>query len=381
MVIAGLISWIIGILMGWASKKLYSKIAKNLIIRHRKMLYDEKTRKWIDRFYEKNGKYGDLYECTIGGKVKKIPYLSKWFGFAIDINSTSVIEHKTTEKPKFRISKFTNWKRKVIGQTLFDDEALYVYNAKSYNSIETNTCTFYEKLAYIDSIERETTRCSHCFLFLPRKRKQYFSSFDNSLKQNMQPMSIGCHVACVINHEGKKKICIEKRSEKVFTYGGYYAVLPVFGMVPIPNSQSENTLKYNVIKEYCEELFNVKELEHPANRPDPLWFYKENVHAKELVEQLDQGNARLVYLGFGIDALSGMSILSVLLYIHDEQLSEKVYKQSTANWEAENLKNGIEFVDISEPRIAEIFGDNKLQPGSAVAIDLSIKYLKKEGLL
>ena len=362
-------------------KSRIQELSKKVFLKRRRELYrNKRTTSWIENYYDLKGNYDNLYDCRIGTVQKKILYLTneKWVGLDLDIYKQDILRLDHGELMNFRTNKLMIRARKFLGQRLFNDDTLYLYSANSADNLVVRKCKFYEKLTYIDSLERETRLCSrYRHICKPRLRDTYFSSFDRCVSQNRQPMSIGCHVACVITIDGKKLVCIEKRSEETFTYGGYFAVLPVFGLVPIPNEGQGNILLFNIIKEYCEELFNINELEHAPVRANPFWFYKSISQAQQLLECLEKQTAFCKYLGYGVDAVNGMGVLSVLLHVTDEKVSESIYQQNIANWEVSsgNTEPGIQFVSIDDFSLAVYLEKSEYQNASAITLDLAIKHL------
>lgn len=386
-------SAILGALIGIVLTEIYQHLTKSWIqvflkkffLKSRRELYrNKRITSWIENYYDFKGNYDNLFDCEIGTAQKKILFLTneKWSNLDLDIYKQDILRLDQGQSMKFKTNMWMISVRRFLGQRLFNADSLYLYSATSADNLVVRKCKFYEKLTYIDSLERETHRCSrYKRICKPRIRDTYFSSFDRCVSQNRQPMSIGCHVACVITIDGKRLVCIERRSTETFTYGGYFALLPVFGLMPIPNDSQGNILLFNIIKEYCEELYNINELERAPVRADPFWFYKSLPQAQQLLECLEKQTAFCKYLGYGVDAVNGMGVLSVLLYVTDEKVSKSIYEQNIANWEvsSENTKCGIQFVPIDDPSLAVHLEENDYQNASAITLDLAIKHLQKSG--
>lgn len=383
MIIGGIIGIILTELYEQCLKNCAKKIYKKIILKKRIELYSsERIREKIFNYYEKKHNLEDLHVCKIGTCARTLLYLTKhdWINLNIDVvNCSSIITVNPDDSQHFKINMSMIKKRKFIGQNLFNDETLYLHSVTGNACFVTKKCSFFEKLTFIDSVEKETYIFSKHFSFTrPKIRNKYYSSFESCIRMNRNPTSIGCHVACVITMNGNNYICIEKRSTKTFTYGGYYALLPVFGLVDIPpnvTSYQDNILLYNIVKEYCEEFFSVEELEHLHNRTNPYWFYTQVPQAKMLIDSINDGTTECKYLGFGFDAVNGMGILSCLIYIKDENISKEIYNNNNANWEVDDENLGIEFIKIDDHVLQEYLQDYRYQPASAITIQMALDYI------
>ena len=388
---SSLFEWIMGGIIGVIITEVYEHLIKKSIAELRKrheykkysFLYSsERVREKLIQYYEKKHKLDDLHVCRIGDVSRTILYLtqSSWINLRIDVLTQNYIItiNPDTTRP-FKTNKAMIKKRQAIGQTLFNDPTLYLSTTNGSSHFTVKKCSFYEKLSFIDSIEKETyLYAQKTSIKIPSLRNKFYSSFERCIAANRNPTSIGCHVACIITIDGKKYICIEQRSKKTFTYGGYYALLPVFGLVDIPNhigNDPPNVLFYNIVKEYCEEFFSVEELERNSNRTNPYWFYDQIPYAKNLIDSIKAGTSECKYLGFGFDAVNGMGILSCLLYIKDEDISKEIYKNNKANWEVETSGVGIKFVEVNDTTLKTYLQDYQYQPASAITIQMALDYI------
>lgn len=380
------VGWIIGALIGIILDRLYDSFIKKhmkqiylqISRKRRHYLYNNvKVKEWVERYYRNK----QLFECSFGKQKTRIPFLTtnSWYGFSKDVFATDIIQ-VCEDKMTFPINRRMIKHRERIGQRLFNDPSLFFKRIGKGHCFITQECCFFEKLTFINSIEKETYICSKNKYIKPKKREKFFKNFDIALEEKNQPMSMGCHVAFIINYKGEKMVAINKRSESTFTYGGSYALVPVFGLCPIPNNTKSNILLYNIIKEYCEEMFNKSILERrSSSHADPLWFYREFPEAVELLDGLKEQRVFCKYLGFGVDAINGMGIIASMIYVKDNVLSEKIFHNCAANWEVEdqNYGEGIHFVKLNDQSIMSNVEKGLFQGGSAFALSLSISEIKK----
>ncbi len=364
-----------------------NKIRKKMFLKKRLNLYqDKKIRNFIINYYSKQGSLAELYDCEIQGYSKKILFLTNefWSNLDIDVlNSNSLIKVVDGPSLEFKINNKMIKERQWAGQTIFDEPALYLSRVSLQNQIEAKCCSFFQKLTLIDNFEKETYKSSRSvFKKRPKLRNKILSSFNAAVFNNTYPISMGCHVIFSIKYKNDIYIALQQRSNKTFTYGGYYATVPVFGLVPIPKSDlstthdalHKNILLYNIIKEYCEEVFNISDLEHNKTHADPLWFYQEEDEAKDLIDSLKKQSTICKVLGFGFDAINSLSIFSVLLYVDDEKLSENIYKLCNSNWE---IEEGIKFYQSNNEQFKMLLEQELLQNGTAFSLSLALKYINE----
>ncbi len=387
------ISLILGAILGVVLTQIYEKIVLKFIVnqywgfyktKRFKIYNDKRINNFIFEYYKKQDTFSDLYDCEIQGYSSKIPFLynSNWINMDKDICLNPAIV-KVVDSPKlnYKVNNGIIKKRRAIGQNIFDDDCLYFSKITSDGRIEAKVCSFFQKITLIEMLENETykaARESHCKTKL---RDQSLASFNKAVSNNSLPISLGCQVIVALKIHSQTFIALHKRSMETFTYGGYIASIPVFGLVPIPKrnngEESENVLLYNILKEYCEELHNKTILEKKENHINPFWFYNLYDEAKELLESLKNGNSKCTMLGYGFDAINGLSILAVLLYVQDENLAQKIYDGCESNWE---IDGNAFFCEINDPSLRRYLEVKRYENGTAFALSQALNSLKKEGV-
>jgi len=377
---------ILGIVLTEVYEKIIVRFVRNkyrtVVLKNRFKLYnDDAIRDFIFRYYGNN--FADLFDCEILGVTKRILFLTNktWSELNIDIyESQDILKLINSPSPQYKVNNQMIKKRSFIGQRLFDDDALYLSRVTTDCKIESKKCRFYQKLTLIDALERETFSVAvRKFRKRTKLRDATLKTFQTAISTKNYPVSLGCHVVLIINIDGKKYVALETRSNQTFTYGGSIASVPVFGMVPIPQNQNstigdnlkENVLLYNILKEYSEELYNRDSLEKIANRTDPFWFYEDLSETHSLIQSLQEKKSHCRFLGYGFDAINGLSILATMLYIEDDMLSKSIYKNCNANWEIDN--DSIMFYSINDHAILDYHNNSKFQNGTAFALALALK--------
>lgn len=385
------VSLILGAILGVVLTQIYEKIVLKFIINQYTNFYknkrfkiynDKRINNFIFEYYKKKDTFSDLYDCEIQGYSSKIPFLYNisWIKMDKDIYKNPTLL-KVVDSPKlnYKVNKVIVKKRLAIGQNIFDDDCLYFSKITSNGEIEAKVCSFFQKLTLIDTLENETykaARKTHCKTEL---RDKTLASFNKAISNNGLPVSLGCQVVVALKIKNETFIALHKRSTKTFTYGGFIASIPVFGLVPIPkrynDEETENVLLYNILKEYCEELHNKTILEKREKHINPFWFYDLFDEAKELLISLKNDNSKCTMLGYGFDAINGLSILAVLLYVQDEDLAQKIRSCCETNWE---IDGNAFFCNIKDPILRKYLEEMSYENGTAFALSQALDYLKKE---
>lgn len=372
---------------------LKSFLRKHWISRQQKLYNSQKVLDYVNEYYNQNGHYDELYHSEIAGYERTIPFLSHkgWHGLSVDIYRTpDIIQTIDGDALPYKINRHIIRKRKTMGQRLTNEKVLYFSEAKDPLHFVAKECDFFQKISLVGKMEEETFHAVFPAIRETLLRNKLIPDFFTAIKRKPYPVSFGCDVALIICIDGKERVALQKRSLETSSYGGYMAVLPSFGLCPLPDGANpemvykstlyNNPFFYNIIKEYCEEIFNKKELEHtPGGHANPYWFYEKMKEARELINALDEGRASCTYLGFGFDTINGMANLAAMLYIPDETLSMKIYKNSISNWESRSAvqQNGIQFVETDFTILQDYLKNNEYQCESAFTLSLALAELEK----
>ena len=380
----------IGAMLGVLFSEMYNKVIVNKITQYktekfremRRAIYsDPEIHLFIQNYYKERDAYEELFNYEVQNYSGKILFLTspEWSSLRIDIfRNNNILHFVDSEKTNFEIDNRMIEKRKKYGQRIFPAECLVLSRALEVGCIEVKKCSFYEKLTLIDRLENETYKAAKC---RNKRRLKYrdciMGNFKSALCEKNQPVSLGCHVIFALKLNGKIKIALHERSQETFTYGGYWASIPVFGIVPIPLQQNrnDNILLYNILKEYSEELFDRTVLAKEERHVSPFWFYSKFPETIDILKSLEKRESECLMLGYGFDAINGLSIIASLLYVSDEVLAEKILNTCRVNWE---VKSQVIFYDLDAPEIMTYFKEKRYQTGTAYALSLAIKYLEEK---
>jgi uncharacterized CHY-type Zn-finger protein len=382
---------ILGTVLSIAVPFVYEKIKKTMIVRARtsrqNLLESGHAYDWLIRYYQSKDHLIDLYDCKIGNFEIKIPFLTKdsWNRFEKNLlKDENFMEYSETADQKFPIDNELIKKRILLNQRLFNEATLYLDRfQESGDAIKlyVKSCQYYQMFTLLASLEEETFRAikKNKFNHTPI-RDSMCSDLVRAQQIHKKPSSIGCQVALALRTPEGFELLIQTRSHATITYGGAKALIPVFGLSPIPGIEApKNILLYNFIKEYCEELFNYEDLITlmASKRAEPFWFF-ELPEAKDILHLIENGDFIFEYLGFGFDALNGSSTLAMLVVINNVDFSQKLKTKIYANWEVHERSyevEPIEFVDYHSAKFEEWLRQKKYQYGSAFAISRAIKRL------
>lgn len=180
---------------------------------------------------------------------------------------------------------------------------------------------------------------------------------------------------------------LNTRAHETITFGGSKALLPTFGLSPItPGDVDGNVLVYNLVKEYCEELFRYDDLIERVShgRVDPYWFYK-LPEAAELFEFWRDGIVTIETVGFGVDAMNGTATLGLMMIMHDVGFGDRLKQQIRANWEVAQAvardDDPVEFIDISDYRLERYLREDRYHFGAAFTLSLALKRMLQRATL
>lgn len=353
--------------------------------------------KWILSYYRKNNREGDLYNCRIGRFETEVPFLTKpdWLMFEkLHFNSWSnddlIIFSEASNR--FDIDYNALAKRKELGNVIFPDgPAVYLgriqKNEDKNISFHVRPCTFYQVLSNISKLEDETfNNIRNNKLKSTPFRDKYIASITSVESLGVKPFGLGCAVLLALKTEDSYELIIHKRAGNIDTYPDAMAVIPNFGLEPVPGyhykpTRSNELLLYNFLKEYVEEMFNYEDLITQANckKINPYWFFEHSKEAKNMLTAIDKQSVNMVFLGFGFDCLNGVPILSLLAIIDDYTVINNIKMESELNWEGEktyvvNLNNEIH-------TLTHWLKDGKYHPGAAFTISRALSYLKEHNLI
>ncbi len=387
LVIGGVVGAIFSILGQeiW-NKHLFSSVLKrsNILKRH-SLLEGQTIYDWIESYYVNAGKESDLYLCKIGSEVMRIPFLTshKFSNINLSISefSSQFIFAGQSDR-SFSIFNHLVRRRKALGQILFDEPTIYLDSIRWKDNkfiVIGKSCRYFEMFSLLAKIEEET----YSSMSSGKKQKtpvrdKILPNFETASQVKHRPISIGCQVAMFFRTQNSWEILLQVRSHSTITFGGTSALIPVFGLSPIGESCGEELILHNIVKEYCEELFDYEDLIKIANsrRPSPLWFLKIR-EAKEFTQGMNESKIKIFFNGMGFDGLNASLTLSFAVII-EQELSCEIKDRINANWEVattEEAELPIEFIDYRSPKLGDLLRSKSLHVGSAFSISRGLQML------
>lgn len=172
---------------------------------------------------------------------------------------------------------------------------------------------------------------------------------------------------------------ISKRSPNLAEYPNVYGVIPAGTFQPCYFRQwpavhnleqdEEFDLRYTVLREYLEEVFNWGRTKISNLSPKQLLL--ESKEARDLIELAKGGKARFTWTGFAIALETAKVELSCLLSVDDPYYYKKYEKMLSPNYETSQIIQTL----YQEPNIRPFLADLPIAPASAMALSLGLKVL------
>ncbi|SDU53456.1 hypothetical protein [Jiangella alkaliphila] len=203
-----------------------------------------------------------------------------------------------------------------------------------------------------------------------------FRGFDEAVAGPLRPVVISATAACVFEHaDGGREVALQRRSDRVVTPRGMYAVAPVFGLEPNVLGWSRSRfglVTYNVLKEILEEFFDEEELSRAADQPvaaHPDWVFHSE-HGRRLVAELDAGRLRLRCTGAAIDISDGSVVLAVLTHFTSPAYADELKLTARGSWESATAGGPrIEFAPLDGRELTALMTADTMTASSIFSLD------------
>lgn len=213
-----------------------------------------------------------------------------------------------------------------------------------------------------------------------------FRGFDEAVAGPLRPVVISATATCVLETgDGRREVALQRRSNRVVTARGMYAVAPVFGLEPnvLGSSRSRfGLVTYNVLKEILEEFFDEDELTRAADQPGaahPDWIFRSE-HGRRLVSELDAGRLRLRCTGAAIDISDGSIVLAVLAHFTSPEYAHELGLTARGSWESATAGGPrIEFVPFDGPELTALMTTGTMTASSIFSLDRARTWLDRQG--
>lgn len=390
LVAGAILGYLVNELFKWGRRTWSSRASEKRIAKRRALMEGGAVTDWLLGYYRTSGAGDDLFECRIGAATATLPFLTRpeWQTPATIGRDDDDILRLAPRGPRtFPVDDKLIKRRERLGQTLFDDPTVYLDGIETgpdgAPTIEYGVCRYFQMVTALAALEEETfDEVEHPRFHKTPVRDRALASLELAEAATFKPLSVGCTAALAVRTARGYDLLIQSRSHATVTYGGTRAVIPNFGLAPVPASAEPEIgpFFYNYVKEYCEELFDFEDLIAlgATKRTDPLWFL-ELEPARELLELYESGRFSLERLGFGFDCMNGVTSIGLLARIEDIEAGQRLKKHIIANWEVSHPTGGqdaVLFVDAFDDRLATWLKEGGYQYGSAFTISLAQRRLR-----
>jgi hypothetical protein len=395
-----LLGAVFGILLG-ALPRGYSGLRRwrlrVTVARRRALATSGAIDRWLLDYYD--GYACSLFYSEINGHVRYVPVLydrSLVFPRVLDPVSDWPLQVEPERLNPFSVDQALLDKRRKMGAILFQSwrKSMYLdsisFEPRPEMVVIVRPCEYFEIATALIGLEEETYRSVH------RDTRRYrLGRTKNPLRdehrrnlpvqggRQLRPLSVGSNTVLAIKAGCDYQIAIQTRAETVITSPNTKAVIPNYGFEPnmfAGRKSSYGVVYYNFIREYLEELFDYDEIigrSKWAQNPDWLLRLPE---ARTLLHAIRTGRFTLVYLGAGIECLSGTTTLALLAIIEDQSVIDELMQRLSPNYEVVTPTTTlvpVEFLSIADPRLGIWHERGKYQASTAFALALALRYLRQ----
>lgn len=176
---------------------------------------------------------------------------------------------------------------------------------------------------------------------------------------------------------GKHYVIVMDRSPVNVDFPSAMALAPSGVFSPWFNIEGEADLRYQILREFGEEVFSREQLRRPPESATDTEWVQSSVPVSALADLLNDpnGGATLRTTGFQFNALSAAPQVSSLLYIDDPVYASWVY--DTVTYENSEMREGNVMMFEAEEALESTLTDN-WAPGAAAALSQSLRAAKHE---
>ncbi len=370
-----ILSLIIGTILGWYGREWiedFLKKRKQIKASSRiEILHSEKIKNWLIDYYVENDFEEHLFLSSINGEKKSIPFLTKenWYGKLF--STKPFLKIKNNEKNcQVKIKDKYIKKRKHFGQNIWNDTILCLESVNDTQSsihIDAMKCEFYQYVCRCGVLEDETINIIKNNWEKTPFRDECAKTLLELSSGSLEASGIGLNCLIAYKDNSSYKFILQRRTNELFTGGGFIAVTPCSYIEPLKNMDGNgDIILYNFLKELYEELYDQEELIRSKQRLRDDWFYQQDPISTLLNLKIN-GEFSLHVIGFGFDALTGEVNISALAIIDNQSFIEKELSRMKYNWEIK----GIEILDYHSEKLNEWFNSGLLIPNSAFSITIA----------
>jgi hypothetical protein len=332
------------------------------------------------------------------GISSQVPFLTKPAWDAPEIlrdtlqitpDQDSILQYDQTLGSEFDINYDLISQRKSLGQRVWDATTIYldhISGSVKYGNIvfHARPCRYYASLTKMIELENETVFSVksndylNCIL-----RKQYYSNLLNIESNLLKPLTIGCSVVLAIRTNFGYEIALQTRSEENVTDNNVTTTVPSYGLSPFIGEipQQRGLLFYNFLREYLEELHNLRELDQPPDSNASSDTSHDSVYNHPEASPFLSSNFALYYIGFGFILSNGYPTIGLLARLDDIEAGMHIKSIIEPNWEiasglgTDSGAASIEFVSIdNNARMRELYP--QFSPSAVYFINAAVKHLR-----
>ncbi len=174
---------------------------------------------------------------------------------------------------------------------------------------------------------------------------------------------------------GKHYVVVMDRSSTNVDFPSARAIAPSGVFSPWFNIDGEADLRYQILREFGEEVFSREQLRRPPESATDTEWVRSSTPVSVLADMLNDpnGGATMKVTGFQFNALSAAPQVSTLLYIDDPVYASWVY--DTVSYENSEMREGDVMMFEAEEALESTLSDN-WAPGAAVALSQSLRVAK-----
>jgi hypothetical protein len=374
--------------LGALSREIHRRLWPVLSrVRRRRQLRQRPTaseiRTWLVSYYEADNRRPQLATYEEDGSIESLPLLfeESWRRFRF-VNASRLSASSVPVD-----ARVLRWKGKYItlknpDGSEWNDPLVVAARIQAGPpddrrvALSVAMATYYQYLSRCGALERETYRAIQA----RRRAATHRSPLRNSTlasREHVYDMALGAQavgycVALVFETESGPQVLLQRRSSTVTTYPDCLAVAPVYGCQPVAEgSHMRFEPKFDLLREYFEELFNNDVAARPLLRRSLSWLSHQGP-VSTLLELEASGEATFQELGFGVDALNGEIDIAAVLYFSTSAFAEEILPALELNWEYNHFTT----VGLLNHEQHGVSPARDFHPGSALTLVLAREWYR-----
>lgn len=285
---------------------------------------------------------------------------------------------------------FINLLKEKCGKKLWNNPTYRLMDIDSWQLV-LGQSDYYKTLSTCDIHYYNFMKTNHQILEDGHEYRQWLAQLKNIVVNNQFTdisASLGCSTLLVVKNYLNNKFQYYIVNNSISKNGNNTKhVVPSFMFQPtkmISDNDDfvlQSDIKFQVLKEFAEELLGMEELEKINDYQALHYKMKENKVIKRLIKLLDNGKAELKVLGVSLDIFRLRPEILTVLIVDDAKFDELFSKNRKLSWETSTEDmDGLHIVNIDnqEKYLDLMFDDNVplVSPASA-CLKLGREYVLK----